>query len=589
MKQTRLNLKLLFAITLVIAISIPAQHSVAAVHAGSTARASNSTANSHTLVGDPGFTACTLYRSDDGVSCRTAEANETAMTTQRDPNQPLEVISPVQLTAQGGLTIVLRATPELDAFPKAKNAFLRAAATWQSLIQTPIKVVVDVDFGSTWFGNPYPDGVLGLTSPQMLQGPEIYTALKQSLYEGASSAPEKQTYLKLPDLTCPTDLGDTTLVYAPSSVFRAIGLIDPDPANDPANFGAAPAVGFNSAFPYDFDPSDGIDAGKVDFDAVVTHELGHVLGFSSAAAQKELDPTRALGVTVWDLFRFRPGVSMSTFDSAQRVLSSGGFQVYYKGDDDLQLSTGRPDFSGGDGRQASHWKDDALTGQRIGIMDPTLPSGKRAAITMRDLGAIDSFGYTLAPFGNNVPSINELSADLNGDVLSLSGKLTDLDGDVVQAQIQLLDVKGHVVGSSSPFAVDVGVTQIFFFNLQVTGASSSPIAMQAELVFIDSHGNRSAGVDADFSGGDDGGPKLKSASFNDDVLKVKGKRMKGQLQVEINGQALPASIALDVNSSGKKMTISGASGALNLRTGPNRLRVISDGLRSNLFVVNVSS
>lgn len=587
MKQSRLELKLLFTALLTISIIIPAQLSATASHANSSkAGMSDLTENRYALVGDPGFTACTLYRSDDGVTCRTAEPGEAAMTTERDPGQRLEVISPVELNAQNGLKIVLRATSQLDSFPQAKNAFLKTAATWQSLIQTPITVVVDVDFGSTWFGNPYTDGVLGQTSPQLLQAPGIYNSFKQAMFDAASSASEAQMYLSLPAFTCPTDIGDTALVYAPSAVYRAVGLIDPDPVNDPAIFGPSPAVGFNSLFAYDFDPSDGIDAGKVDFDAVVAHELGHVLGFVSDAARKEIDPSRPLGVTVWDFFRFRPGVNMSTFNDAVRVMSSGGFQVYFKGDDDdLQLSTGRPDHTGGDGRQASHWKDDDLTGQRIGIMDPSLPAGKRAAITVRDLGAIDSFGYTLAPFGNNVPSIKQLSADLNGDVLSLSGKMSDVDGDVVQAQIQLLDRKGIVLGTSSPFGVDIGVTQTFFFNLQFNGVSSSPSAMRAALVFIDTHGNRSPSVNADFSGPDADGPKLKSATFNNDVLKAKGKKMDGQLQVEINGQVLPPSIVLE--GSAKKLTIRGDSGALNLRLGPNRLRVISNGRRSNLLVMTL--
>ena len=583
-QQYRLKVKLFFAALLATVIALPSQHRVAA-HAYSSAGSVFSSNNPHDLSGEPGFAACTLYASEDGVICRTALPGESAMTAERNPNQPLEVISPVQTTAATGLTIVLRATPQLDSFHQAKNAFLRAAATWQTLIKTPITVVVDVDFGTTWFDNPYPDGVLGLTSPQMLQAPGIYPSYKSALFEEASSAQEKQMYLSLPDTACPTDLGVTTLVYAPSSLYRAIGFIDPDPVNDPQNFGAAPAVGFNSAFPYDFDPSDGIDSGKIDFDAVACHELGHVLGFSSAAAAREIDPNRPLGLTVWDMFRFRPGINMGTFGTAERVLSSGGFQVYYAGESDLQLSTGRPDQTGGDGRQASHWKDDSLSGQRIGIMDPSLPAGKRAAITMKDLDAIDSFGWDLAPFGNNVPSIKTLTADLTGDVLSLAGKMTDLDGDVVKAQIQLLDEEGALLGTSAPFDVDIGVTQTFFFNLHVSGVSGSPAAMQAALVFIDTRNNRSPAVDADFSGADDGASKLKSGTYNDVSLKLKGKKMSDTMQVEINGQVLPASIALEVNSSGKKLTIRGDRAALNLHEGANRVRLITDGRRSNLLVV----
>jgi hypothetical protein len=67
--------------------------------------------------------------------------------------------------------------------------------------------------------------------------------------------------------------------------------------------------------------------------------------------------------------------------------------VYFAGDSGLPLSTGRPDGSGGDGQQASHWKADDLTGQYIGIMDPTIARGDREVITANDLIALDSFGY----------------------------------------------------------------------------------------------------------------------------------------------------------------------------------------------------
>jgi hypothetical protein len=47
----------------------------------------------------------------------------------------------------------------------------------------------------------------------------------------------------------------------------------------------------------------------------------------------------------------------------------------------------------GDGRQASHWKDN-LT---LGIMDPTLAPGELAVIRPLDLKAMDVIGYTPAP------------------------------------------------------------------------------------------------------------------------------------------------------------------------------------------------
>jgi hypothetical protein len=116
-------------------------------------------------------------------------------------------------------------------------------------------------------------------------------------------------------------------------VFRAIGLLNAnaDPASEAAQLGNSPAIGFNSAINFDFDPSDGIDADKIDFDGVALHEMGHVLGFTSNLGVKELSPLSQVTVTTFDLFRFRPGITSNGFSYTQRVLSSGGEQVFFAG------------------------------------------------------------------------------------------------------------------------------------------------------------------------------------------------------------------------------------------------------------------
>ena len=47
----------------------------------------------------------------------------------------------------------------------------------------------------------------------------------------------------------------------------------------------------------------------------------------------------------------------------------------------------------GDGRQASHWKDDSITGTRIGVMDPTLNAGAFYGLSAADIRALDLIGW----------------------------------------------------------------------------------------------------------------------------------------------------------------------------------------------------
>lgn len=299
----------------------------------------------------------------------------------------------VTLSAEArGLNIILRATEQLDAYPEAKAAFDRAAARWEARIANPVTVYVDVDFGPTLFGQPFGSGVTGFAIPDDRVSAEgAYPELRQRLLARADNPAEAALYAALPADAIPTDLGPTTRYQAPSALLRVLGILPAEAApSDPA-----PRIGFNSVYLYDFDPSDGISDNRNDFEGIVVHELGHMLGFVSKVGDLELGAT-VHAPAVFDLFRFRPGITLDTFSTAPRIVSSGGEQVYFAGGEVLALSTGRDDGSGGDGRSASHWKDDRLTGNPLGIMDPSVRRGVRLEIAPADLAALDILGYTLA-------------------------------------------------------------------------------------------------------------------------------------------------------------------------------------------------
>jgi hypothetical protein len=333
------------------------------------------------------------------LNCRKATRGEALALAKRD-GVTRHVITPASHPHTNGLTIILRATPQLESFPEAKAAFLTAAARWESLISTPITIVIDVDFGPDFFGTPFPPSVLGATDTQSLIGGGIYGFVRDSLITGASNSRETQLYPRFPADSITTDIGQTDFILSPSADFRALGLISPvaDPVGELPFFGPPPAIGFNSAFPFDFNPTDGIDGDKIDFDGVAAHEIGHALGFASNVGFTELVPGFPAAPTVLDLFRFRPHVNLPSFGAEERILSSGGEQVFFALSPEIAFSTGRPDGTGGDGAQASHWKFIVVNPHQppIGIMVPFIGFGERLVITKDDLRAFNAIGYRLS-------------------------------------------------------------------------------------------------------------------------------------------------------------------------------------------------
>ena len=295
-----------------------------------------------------------LYETDRGMECRAATPAEAGMFSRQEGGIGLHRISPTHLNEVGpqraGLRIVLRATQQLENFPDAKSAFLRTAAIWEDKIQTPITIVIDVDYGPTLFGSAFARGSIGASSAQELTR-DVYSTVRAQLIAHASSEQELSICNSLPVGSIPTDIGDTSAMRVPSANARALGLIDAvaDPDGREQSLGKPPSIGFNSSQGFDFDPSDGIDPDKVDFEAVVMHEIGHVLGFISSVGARELDSNALIAPTVWDLFRLRPDTPQDSFSTAQRILSSGGEQRFTAAGLELPLSTGRVNGTGGDG------------------------------------------------------------------------------------------------------------------------------------------------------------------------------------------------------------------------------------------------
>ncbi len=284
---------------------------------------------------------------DGKIICRPAAPLEMASMIV-DADEPLYALSSSDAVQgqqqQTGFQLNLRVTDQLRNNTEVLALFERAAQMWEALITAPLTVTIEADFGETRFGVPFPNpNILGSASARVI-GPFNYPEVRSMLIEGAS-AEERPLLASLPMGNVPTDRGALNQMVIAITNARAIGV-----AGDAEATRFVPNIGFNSAFNWDLTPDNGIDADRLDFLGTASHELGHILGFISQVDRQPTPPNMA----PWDLFRFQPGTTTATFGTAPRIMTETGDQVFFAGGQDLRLSTG----AGGDGQQASHWKDE---------------------------------------------------------------------------------------------------------------------------------------------------------------------------------------------------------------------------------------
>lgn len=302
----------------------------------------------------------------------------------------------------GSFHIVLVMGPTLQANPDAATAFRRAADRWEAFIGDPITVTIDADLAD--LGDPI---TIGQTNSVILS--TDYDVVRDALVADASSDVDDVVSLFLPTAAQLTTLlppgftldGQLAHTKAALKAIGFPGLDDPPPAG----FGPVDAdIVFNTRFSFDFDNSDGVGPGLVDFETTAAHEIGHALGFVSTADVTDAGVAVPVAPTVLDLYRFsipRP-TTLAEFTTASRDLRPG---IASHLDDLMSIFPMSTGVLQGDGRQCSHWKDNDLSGLLIGIMDPTLASGQVVTITEADRRAMDLIGYDVSPVAVSTTTI----------------------------------------------------------------------------------------------------------------------------------------------------------------------------------------
>jgi hypothetical protein len=318
----------------------------------------------------------------------------------------------------GALATLQTSDPTL--YGQVTGGFTTAGNIWAGYFRDDMTVNINIDYPSLGVG------ILGSASSQML--PIYYDYVRIALQLDQTSADDFLAASNLPagpNLSFLTNneatgalavdannTANNAYLGVPRANAKALGFAQ-DGFLAPNDAVLDASISFSSNFAWDFDRTNGISPGTFDFVAVAIHELGHAMGFVSGVddvdfvsapngnAQylgTELDPYAVFSVL--DLYR-RGARNDGGLDFAAG--GTGSNNPYFSLDGGATslgaFSTGSYN---GDGRQASHWKDNL----GLGILDPTFGYGELGIVSALDVRAFDVIGYDLVVVQGVVPEID---------------------------------------------------------------------------------------------------------------------------------------------------------------------------------------
>ncbi len=290
-------------------------------------------------------------------------ANVTVIDTPRDG-----------IAAPFNLVFTLASSVPAAAIP----AFTRAEEYLEAQFTDSVTVTISCSFAALG------SGVLGGTSPSYTTA--TYTAARAGLVAGADANDTLQAALPTGTRINVRYSGTATTITAEDKIYftRANYL-----ATIGSVTGTAASMQFNTSFGWDYDPTNGISG--YSFTDVLIHEVGHAMGFVSAAGVWTKESTAL------DLFRFQQTDGTGDYNpDTLAEWTARARLVAYNSPNDAHITdyvTVEYAMSDGSPYQASHFREQSAN---IGIMDPAFSSGQTyypSFMKASDLAAFDGIGW----------------------------------------------------------------------------------------------------------------------------------------------------------------------------------------------------
>ncbi len=295
-----------------------------------------------------------------------------------------------------------------DAAP-ILSGFGQAAAKWSSSISNDVTIRIDVDYApigdrvlggaSSTFGTVGYDPFIAAwqnrssSTYDALAGDHLNSGSAMSPYINRTADNPNGFGSATPYVDLDGSLNNSTIRMTTANA-RALGLLGADDMISDATIQFTDFSDHSANYSWSFD-SQNVGSTQIDFVSTATHEIGHVLGFTSGVDILDINSPPNGGPYSADQFQFVTPLDL--FRHSDDSIAAGADLdwtaderlKYFSLDGESALAEFATGMNFGDGNQASHWKDE----QGNGLMDPTISGGEVVEISALDLIAMDVIGW----------------------------------------------------------------------------------------------------------------------------------------------------------------------------------------------------